>query len=100
MCCGVDVGCWCIKDDSGFAFPRYTDNARFNANSASAALNEWLKQSNGYGCVMYSFRHAMRDRLRAVSCPSEMIDQIGGWSSVRLVTAMERLNQFYRPPNG
>ena len=22
----------------------------------------------------------MRDRLRAVSCPSEMIDQIGGWS--------------------
>ena len=24
---------------------------------------------------------AMRDRLRAISCPSEMIDQIGGWSS-------------------
>ena len=23
----------------------------------------------------------MRDRLRAVSYPSEMIDQIGGWSS-------------------
>ena len=22
----------------------------------------------------------MRDRLRAVQCPSEMIDQIGGWS--------------------
>ena len=22
----------------------------------------------------------MRDRLRAVNCPSEMIDQIGGWS--------------------
>ena len=22
----------------------------------------------------------MRDRPRAVSCPSEMIDQIGGWS--------------------
>ena len=27
------------------------------------------------------FRHAMCDRLRAVSCPSEMIDQICGWSS-------------------
>ena len=26
------------------------------------------------------FRHAMRDRLRAVSWPSEMIDEIGGWS--------------------
>ena len=23
----------------------------------------------------------MRDRLRAVNCPSDMIDQIGGWSS-------------------
>jgi len=22
----------------------------------------------------------MRDRLRAVNCPTEMIDQIGGWS--------------------
>ena len=22
----------------------------------------------------------MRDRLRAVNCPAEMIDQIGGWS--------------------
>ena len=27
------------------------------------------------------FRHAMRDYFRAVSCPSEMIEQIGGWSS-------------------
>ena len=23
----------------------------------------------------------MRDRLRAVSCPSDMIDQIGGWTT-------------------
>ena len=23
----------------------------------------------------------MRDRLRATNCPSEMIDQIGGWSN-------------------
>ncbi len=27
------------------------------------------------------FRHAMRDRFGAVSCPSEMIDHIGGWLS-------------------
>jgi len=26
----------------------------------------------------------MRDRLRAVNCPSEMIDQIGGWTSGRI----------------
>jgi hypothetical protein len=29
---------------------------------------------------MHSFRHSLRDRLRAVQCPTEMIDQIGGWS--------------------
>ena len=30
---------------------------------------------------MHSFRHSIRDRLRAVECPKEIIDQIGGWSS-------------------
>ena len=30
---------------------------------------------------MHSFRHSMRDRLRAVECPSDMIDQIGGWAT-------------------
>jgi hypothetical protein len=33
---------------------------------------------------MHGFRHAMRDRLRAVNCPSEVIDQIGGWSSGKI----------------
>ena len=68
--------------DAGFtlAFPKYGSEAKCNANSASAALNKWLKQTIGGGYVMHSFRHSMRDRLRAVSCPSEMIDQIGGWS--------------------
>jgi len=30
----------------------------------------------------HSLRHTMRDRLRAVECPMDMIDQIGGWRSV------------------
>lgn len=66
---------------SCFAFPRYTDNDRCNANSASNALNKWLKANFRDDIVVHGFRHAMRDRLRAVSCPSEMIDQIGGWSN-------------------
>ena len=66
---------------SCFAFPRYTDNTRCNANSASNALNKWLHANFRKDIVLHGFRHAMRDRLRAVSCPSEMIDQIGGWSS-------------------
>ena len=30
----------------------------------------------------HSLRHTFRDRLRAVGCPIDMIDQIGGWRSV------------------
>ena len=31
--------------------------------------------------VVHSFRHSMRDRLRAVECPSDIIDAIGGWTT-------------------
>jgi integrase len=66
-------------DSSEFAFPNYNDGQRTNANSASAALNKWLKTKIGQGYTIHSFRHSMRDRLRAVGCPSDVIDQIGGW---------------------
>ena len=64
-----------------FAFPRYNTTSTTNANSASAAINKWLKPRVPEGCVIHSFRHSLRDRLRAVQCPSDMIDQIGGWST-------------------
>ena len=67
---------------SCFAFPRYTDNDRCNANSASNALNKWLKANFRDDILVHGFRHAIRDRLRAVQCPSKMIDQIGGWSKL------------------
>ena len=66
-------------DGSEFAFPNYNDGQRTNANSASAALNKWLKIKIGRGYTIHSFRHSMRDRLRSVECPSDIIDQIGGW---------------------
>ena len=65
--------------ESRFAFPNYNDGQRTNAHSASAALNKWLKSKIGRGYTIHSFRHSMRDRLKAVECPSEVIDQIGGW---------------------
>ena len=68
-------------DDSEFAFPNYNDGVCTNANSASAALNKWLHQYVPEGCTMHSFRHSMRDRLRAAECPSDIIDQIGGWAT-------------------
>ncbi|MDG1208463.1 MAG: integrase [Paracoccaceae bacterium] len=57
-----------------FAFPNYNDGQRTNANSASAALNKWLKAKIRQGYTIYSFRHSMRDRLRAIECPSDVID--------------------------
>ena len=68
------------NNDSLFAFPRYTSQNQCNANSASAALNKWMKEKLLNGYVIHGFRHSFRDRLRAVECPSEIIDQLGGWS--------------------
>ena len=85
------IGCslWAARQafaatDSPFLFPRYCNNHKCHSNSASAALNKWLKQVAGPEYVIHSFRHSMRDRLRAVNCPSDMIDQIGGWSSSKI----------------
>jgi integrase len=66
---------------SNLAFPRYNRGSTTSANSASAALNKWLKQYVPAGCTMHSFRHSMRDRLRAVQCPADITDQIGGWTT-------------------
>ena len=66
---------------SPFVFPKYTSAKGTNANSASAAINKWLKPRVPEGCVVHSFRHSMRDRLRAVECPSDIIDAIGGWTT-------------------
>ena len=68
------------NDDSTFAFPKYTSLKGCNANSASAALNKWLKGKLINDFVVHGFRHSFRDRLRAIECPSEIIDQLGGWS--------------------
>ena len=53
--------------------------SNFNANSVSVALNKWLKPRVPDGCVIHSFRHSLRDRLRAIECPADIINAIGGW---------------------
>ena len=69
------------EQNTAFAFPKYCNEQKCNSNSASAALNKWLKPRVPDNCVIHSFRHSMRDRLRAVECPSDIIDAIGGWST-------------------
>ena len=69
------------SDNSSHAFPRYNRGSRTSANSASAAINKWLRNYVPEGCTLHSFRHSMRDRLRAVQCPADIADQIGGWAT-------------------
>ena len=81
----VGISLWAaqrIKEQGGdqrFAFPRYTDSEYCNANSASAALNKWLKPFIPKNCVVHSLMHSFRDRLRGVECPFDVIDRLGGW---------------------
>jgi integrase len=65
---------------ASYLFASYCDGETTKVNSASAALNKWLKAHVSRDVVVHSLRHAMRDRLRAVECPTDIIDQIGGWS--------------------
>jgi hypothetical protein len=69
------------SQNNQFAFPGYTSSNKCAANSASAALNKWLKPRVPSGCVIHSLRHSLRDRLREVECPTDIADAIGGWSS-------------------
>jgi integrase/uncharacterized protein YcgL (UPF0745 family) len=81
----IGASLWAAKriqqHDSSYAFPRYCDGKICNANSASAALNKWMKSTIGNGYVVHGLRHSLRDRLRAVECPSDIIDAIGGWTT-------------------
>ena len=67
-----------------YLFPEYASNKRCAATHASNALNKWLKKRFG-GLTAHSARHSFRDRLRAIEAPLELIDQLGGWSSINTV---------------
>ena len=67
--------------DDQYIFPRYIRDGKCYATHASNALNKWLKKDFD-GLTAHCLRHTFRDRLRAVECPLDLIDQIGGWKSV------------------
>jgi integrase len=81
----VGASLWAARQIRGnqtsqYCFPRYTSAKGCNSNSASAAINKWLKTVAGQSVVIHGLRHSFRDRLRAVEKPQELIDQLGGWS--------------------
>ena len=81
----VGVALWAAQrikqaPSTPFCFERYCDIEGCNSNSASAAINKWIKTIAGSEAVIHGLRHGFRDRLRAVEAPVDMIDQLGGWS--------------------
>ena len=40
--------------------------------------------------IVFGLRRSLRDRLRAVECPSEIIDQVGGWTTTGIGHAYGR----------
>ena len=66
---------------STYCFPRYCNEEACNSNSASAAINKWIKTIAGPDAVIHGLRHSFRDRLREVEAPVDLIDQLGGWST-------------------
>ena len=94
----VGVALWAAErivendSESKIAFPRYCDEFGCNANSASNGLNKWLSNHVPQNCVIHSFRHSLRDRLRAVECPTEVVDAIGGW---QVATVGQRYGDGY-----
>ncbi len=65
---------------SPFAFPSYNKSKVANANSASAALNQWLDAKGIRDVSIHSLRHSFRDRCRKIGMPTEMVNQLGGWT--------------------
>ena len=66
--------------DDEWLFPQYIKVGHCYATHASNAVNKWLKKDFD-GLTAHCLRHTFRDRLRAVECPMDIIDQIGGWRS-------------------
>ena len=69
------------EHDDEFIFPTYANASNVKSDSASGVLNKWAKKVVGSReKTMHSFRHSLRDQLRAVHCPNEVSKAIGGWS--------------------
>ena len=61
-----------------YAFPRYTNDSQCNVNSASAAINKWIR-SLGIDKTTYDLQYTMKDRLKEVGVPESVQDFIVGY---------------------
>ena len=60
-------------------FSRYASAEKVNANSASAAINAWLRPMFTGNKPAHSLRHTMETRLREKDTPENIMLSVGGW---------------------
>jgi integrase len=65
-----------------YLFQRYTDDTGCRATHASNTLNKWIR-AHGIDRTCHTLRHGMRDLLRAVEAPQDVVEQLQGWSEAR-----------------
>ena len=70
-----------LATQQDFCLPRYARVGYYNGNSAGAALGKWMENYCEAGATVHGLRHAFSDRLREVTAPVGLIDQLGGWSA-------------------
>lgn len=80
----VGMALWAIREalrqtNGDWIFPRYANNEKINGNSASAAINKWLKPMFPGNKPAHSLRHTMETRLREKDCPENIMLTVGGW---------------------
>lgn len=68
-------------DEQGWLFPRYASANGPKATHAANTINKWLGGVTGTEKTSHSFRHAMRDRLRAAGVPKDVAEVLGGWGT-------------------
>ena len=66
--------------DNRCLYSRYLKDGTCRATYSSNVLGKWLKKD--FYLTAHSLRNTFRDRLRASGYPLELLDQIGGWSSI------------------
>lgn len=61
-------------------FPKYNNlSLEPAADSASAALNKWIRSSVGGSKTCHSFRHSVQDLLREAEVPEDVREELLGW---------------------
>jgi len=85
----VGAALWAVKmalaqSCNDYVFPKYCSSSEVKANSASAALNKWLKAKVSEEVVIHSLRHAFRQQQQQRPTFSPTFEnqppRAGGWA--------------------